>query len=208
MRIAPLLLAVTLAFPVALAAQTTPARKADLERFDVSGLPKTATTELEKEIFLLLRVHKKGDLTDATRIHMKLADYYKLIGEKAKAADCTKMAGEAWDAANGAIPNSAMSPGKPPFEPEGTFERTFTVTDEMKVIHTWQFYVDGTFSHSVTDLGKGEGPTELGWYTFKDGRMRLWQQQPSVDRTVPFELVGPEGKDGAVLDGVRMKSGS
>lgn len=206
MRIAALFACLVLALPVTATAQTA-ARKAELERFDTSGLPKTPTTELEKEIFLLLRVHKKGDLTDATRIHMKLADYYKAKGEAAKAADCTKMAGDAWDAANGAIPNSAMSPGKPPFQVEGTFEKTFTVTDELKVMHTWQFYVDGTFSHSVMMPGTGEGPTELGWYTLKEGQMRLWQQTPKVDRTVTFEFIGPEGSDGAVLDGVRMKPG-
>lgn len=207
MRIAALLVCLALLLPMAATAQATP-RRAELEKFDVSGLPATATTELEKEIFLLLRVHKKGDLTDATRIHMKLAEYYKAKGEAKKAADCTKLAGEAWDAANGAIPNSALSPGTPPFRPEGTFEKTFTVTDELKVMHTWQFYVDGTFSHSVTDLTKGEGPSELGWYSLKGGQMRLWQLQPKVDRTVPFEFIGPDGQEGAVLDGVRMRSGS
>jgi hypothetical protein len=35
--------------------------------------------------------------------------------------------------------------------------------------------------------------------------MRLWQLRPKADRTVEFELVGPEGSDGAILGGVRMK---
>ena len=32
--------------------------------------------------------------------------------------------------------------------------------------------------------------------------MRLWMAEPPMDRTVTFELLG---KNGAVLDGVRMK---
>jgi hypothetical protein len=36
--------------------------------------------------------------------------------------------------------------------------------------------------------------------------MRLWQLLPAVDRNVAFEFIGEGGRDGAILDGVKMKS--
>lgn len=180
----------------------------DVERFEVSGLPAKPSTDLERQIFLFLKVHRKGDLTDATRIHMLLAQYYKEKGDAARADDCNRLAAEAWDATNGSAPESAGSEGKPPFEPERTLRRAFAYTDDLNVVHTWEFYVDGTFSHAVNS-GSGEpGPTETGWYTRRDRQLRLWQRSPSVDRTVDFELVGPDGSEGAVMAGVRMKPGT
>jgi hypothetical protein len=208
MRPSVFILAALLALPASASAQTAK-RTRDVERFDVAGLPKTPGTELEREILLLLRVHKKGDLADATRIHAKLAEYYKQRGDSARADDCSRMATDAWDVISGAERTTAHSPGKPPFSPEGKFQGTFTYTDELKVTQTWEFFSDGTFARAVNDATHGGGgPSEVGWYTLRDGRMRLWQVRPSVDRTVTFELLGDGGKDGAVLDGVRMKPGA
>ena len=73
MRCCQILLAVALSIPMAAPAQPS-ARPANPERFDVSGLPPKASSALEQEIFTLLRYHRRGDLRDATRIHLKLAE--------------------------------------------------------------------------------------------------------------------------------------
>jgi hypothetical protein len=176
----------------------------DLERFDLSGLPAAPNSDAEHQIFTLLRTHRKGDLTDATRIHMLLAGYYRDIGDKRRAADCTRMAGEAYAASNNAAPETAGAEGTPPFSPLATFRRTLAYTDDLKVTHTWDFFVDGSFSHAVSD-GKTEGPKETGWYTREGRKLRLWQERPSVDRTVEFDLVGLDGSEGAIMAGNRMK---
>ena len=178
----------------------------DVERFEVAGLPKAPASELEKEIFLLLRVHKKGDYTDASRIHLKLAQYYKEHGEELLEDLCNQKAMEAWAAASGERPASAGSPGSPPFEPQHAFARRFRYTDDVKIEHTWEFFVDGTYSHTLATADKpdGIGPRERGWYTLAGDQMRLWQFKPRAERTVRFELLGDSGKDGAFLDGARM----
>ena len=205
MRPAILLPALVFCLNASVDAQTKKPR--DLERFDVSGLPATPSNDVERQIFLFLRVHRKGDLNDATRIHMLLAQYYKDMGDRVRADDCTRMAADAYEAGSKMAPETARSAGTPPFSPERTFRRSFVYTDELNVAHTWEFYLDGTFSHAVSNESR-EGPNEKGWYTRNRAQMRIWQLKPSVDRTVTFELLGPDGSDGAVLDGVRMKPGS
>lgn len=200
-------LVLTLALSLPVTASTQPARAArDVERFEVAGLPKAPASELEKEIFLLLRVHKKGDYTDASRIHLKLAQYYKDHGEELLEDLCNQKAMEAWAAASGERPASAGSPGSPPFEPQHAFARRFRYTDDVKIEHTWEFFVDGTYSHTLATADKpdGIGPRERGWYTLSGDQMRLWQFKPRAERTVRFELLGDSGKDGAFLDGARM----
>lgn len=206
MKIRHLVLTVALAIPVAAYGQATD-RPANPERFDTAGLPRAASSALEQEIFTLLRYHKRGDLRDATRIHLKLAEYYKEMGDKIRADDCTKMASEAWEAAEKGLRTTAGTPGTPPFEPAGAFLKTFAGTDELGVVHRWEFFDDGTFAHSVTGAAavQGESPTELGWYSVSPGQVRLWREKPGMDRTVPFELLGQDGKNGAVLDGLKMK---
>jgi hypothetical protein len=206
MRYRHILLGVALLVPAIAASQATP-RQTNPERFDVTGLPQTASSALEKEIFTLLRYHKRGDLKDATRIHLRLAEYYKEVGDKRRADDCTKMAGEAWEAAEKGIRTSAGSPGTPPFEPAGAFVKNFTATDELGVTHRWEFFDDGTFAHAITGAGSSDAapPTELGWYSVSPGQLRLWKEKPEMDRTVPFELIGQDGKNGVVLDGLKLK---
>ena len=201
-----LLVALAVVLPLALQGQAT-SRARDVERFEVSGLPATATNDLEREIFLLLRIHKKGDFTDASRIHVKLAQYYQSQGKSALADDCNRMAMRAWEAATGERPTSAGSAGSPPFEPLNTLAAVFSYSDDLRVEHTWEFFMDGTFAHSLTNdsTTTSAGPRELGWYSIAGGRLRLWQMRPRLDRTVSFELLGEGGKDGATLDGVRMK---
>lgn len=200
-RILPLLVA--MALPLAVPAQAKH-RGRDVEKFETSKLPASPTSAIEKELFEALRLHKKGDLSDATRIHAKLGQYYKERGEKELSDKCNTMAMQAWSAATGERPASAGTPFSPPFEPVGTFARSFTYTDELKVEHTWEFYEDGTFAHMVIPAGEENGPRELGFYTLDGGTMRLWQGKPKVDRRVSFQLLGEGGKDGAVLDGVKM----
>jgi hypothetical protein len=206
MRFRTFALALALVLPVSAAPQGAP-KAANLEKFDVAGLPKTGTNDAERQILQLLRYHKKGDLKDAARIHMMLAEYYKERGEKARADDCKKMAGEAWDAAESGVRTSAGSPGSPPFDPAGAFTKAFGYTDDVGITHRWEFWDDGTFAHSVTDTKAADATpiTELGWYSILDGQVRLWQQDPASDRTVPFSLQGKDGKDGAILDGSKMK---
>jgi hypothetical protein len=207
MRIRHLILAVAIAIPASITAQT-PARPSTPERFDTSGLPAKASSALEQEIFTLLKYHKRGDLRDAARIHLKLAEYYTETGDKARAGDCSKMASEAWEAAEKGVRVSASPPGTPPFEPAGGFRQNFGYTDsELGATHRWEFYDDGTFAHSLTT---SEGlaappPREVGWYTLVDGQIRLWKSEPALDRTVKFELLGDGGKGGAVMDGIRMR---
>lgn len=206
MRISWLMLALALAIPGTLGSQAAP-KPAGVEKFDVAGLPKTPTTEQEKQIFLMLQYHKRGDLKDATRIHMMLAEYYKAKGDKARAADCTRQAEEAWEASLHGLRLSAESPGTPPFEAVGVFRKAFGYTDDIGVNHKWEFFDDGTWAHSITDpkIADATPITELGWYAVADGTMRLWQSDPPTDRSVPFALQGKDGKDGAIMDGVRMK---
>lgn len=207
MRYRHLLLGVALFIPVIADSQATP-RQTNPERFDVAGLPQAASSALEKEIFMLLRYHRRGDLRDATRIHLKLAEYYKEQGDKLRADDCTKLASEAWDAAEKGIRTTAGTGGTPPFEPAGAFRRNFAYSDDaMGVSHRWEFFDDGTFAHSLTTPPgqTAPPPREVGFYTVLGGQIRLWQPHPAVDRTVTFELLGPNGQIGVVLDGVRMR---
>ncbi len=208
MQIRHILLAVALAIPVTATAQTG-ARPANPERFDVSGLPQSPSSAREKEIFTLLRYHRRGDLKDAARIHLMLAEYYKEIGDKTKASDCSKMATEAWEAAENGMRTSAGTAGEPPFELVGTFRQNFAYADaELGASHRWEFFEDGTFLHSLTTPAgqTAPPPKEVGFYTLVNGQIRLWQAAPALDRTVPFELLGAGGKDGAVLDGVKMRA--
>lgn len=208
MRCRHVLLALALVMPASVQSQNKPP-VSSVERFDVAGLPSTAASELEREIFTLIRYHRRGDLRDATRIHLKLAEYYKERGEKARAEDCTKMANEAWEAAEKGLRVSAGTPGTPPFEPVKTFRQNFAFTDEeLGTTHRWEFFDDGTFAHRLS-IPAGQvtaPPTELGWYTVLDGQIRLWQVRPALDRTVAFQLLGEGGRDGAVLDGQRMRA--
>ena len=199
-------LAVLCAAPPVAAQARKPQR--DVERFDVSGVPATPTNEREREILLLVKAHRKGDLTDATRIHMLLAGYYKQKGDAARADDCNLLAADAYNTATNSAPETAGAPGKPPFEPQATFRRTFVYTDEQRVEHTWDFYLDGTFSHTVNSADGASSPPETGWYTRDKREMRLWQMRPTTDRTVDFELRGPDGSDGAMMSGVLMKPAS
>jgi hypothetical protein len=177
----------------------------DVERFDVSGLPATPTNEREREILLLVKAHRKGDLTDATRIQMLLSGYYKQKGDATRADDCNLLAADAYNAASNRAPETAGASGKPPFEPQATFRRTFVYTDEQRVEHTWDFYLDGTFNHTVNSESGVSNPPETGWYTRHNRQMRLWQSRPNTDRTVDFELRGPDGSEGAMMGGVLLK---
>ena len=207
MRAGILLTVLVLCAAPSLGAQPKKAQR-DLERFDVSGIPTTMQSDLERQILLFVKVHRKGDLTDATRIHMMLAQYYKQHGDAARADDCTRLAGEAYNGTSAGAPETAGAPGKPPFEPQATFRQAFVYTDDVNLEHTWEFYVDGTFSHMVSGTAQRSGLTETGWYTRNGREMRLWQLKPKADRTLEFELIGPDGSEGAVLAGVRMKVGS
>ena len=204
MRAGILLSALVLCLAPSLDAQTkTPQR--NLERFDISGLPATPSNDVERQILLFVKVHRKGDLTDATRIHMMLAQYYKQRGDGARADDCNRLAADAYSGASGSAPETAGAPGAPPFEPQATFRRTFVYTDSLSVEHTWEFYLDGSFSHTVRGGSGAASPAETGWYTRQNRQMRLWQLRPNADRTVDFELFGPDGSEGAAMAGVRMQ---
>ena len=204
MRAGILLSAAFLCLAPSLGAQAKKPQR-DLEHFDVSGLPATPRSTEERQILLFVKVHRKGDMTDATRIHMMLSQYYKQHGDAVRADDCNRLAADAYNATSGAAPETAGAAGKPPFEPEATFRRTFTYTDEQRIEHTWDFYLDGTFSHAMNGESGTSGATETGWYTRHEREMRLWQSRPKLDRPVDFELLGPDGSDGAVMGGVRMK---
>lgn len=207
MRYRHLLLVALLAIPGAVTAQAT--RATGIEKFDVAGLPKAADSDLEKQIFTLIRYHKRGDLRDAARIHLLLAEFYKGKGEIARADDCTKMAGEAWEAAERGVRTSAGTTGEPPFELTGTFRQNFAYSDEsLGVTHRWEFFEDGTYAHSLTTPAgqTAPPPRELGFYAVLEGQIRIWQPRPALDRTLPFELLGEGGKNGAVLEGIRMRA--
>ena len=208
MRCRHILFALALAIPT-IAQPQAPPRVSGVERFDTAGLPVSAASALEKEIFMLIRYHRRGDLRDATRIHLKLAEYYNERGERVRADDCTKMANEAWEAAEKGLKVSAGTAGTPPFVPARTFRQNFAYADEeLGASHRWEFFDDGTYVHSLTTpAGQITAPPkELGWYTVLDGQIRLWQTQPVLDKTVAFELLGDTGKNGLVMDGLRMRA--
>jgi hypothetical protein len=205
MRAALLLLALAIAVPRTAPAQVT--AKPEVEQFNVAGLPKTPGTDKERELFALLAEYRKGDFATATRIHVMLAEYYREQGERAKFDDCLRQAAEAWAAGSAADHASAGSPGQPPFVLRGAFRLAVTHTDDLGITHTWKFFRDGTYAHSIADSARQDaGPVERGWYAVADGRMRLWQLRPATDRNVTFEFIGIDGRDGVILDGVRMKS--
>ena len=190
-------------------AQTQGVPRAGMERFDTAGLSVTSASAAEKEIFTLIRYHRRGDLKDAARIHLMLAEYYKQSGQAKRADDCSKLASEAWDAAENGVRVSAGTPGSPPFEPLGLFRRNFAYTDEeLGASHRWEFFDDGTYAHSLpTPVGQSAPPPkELGFYSVSDGQIRLWQLRPALDRTVPFQLLGDGGQNGVILDGIRMRA--
>lgn len=204
MRAGILVSALALCVASSLDAQTKKPQR-EVERFDLSGVPATPTNEREREILLLVKAHRKGDLTDATRIQMLLAQYYKQKGDAARADDCNQLAADAYNAASNSAPETAGAPGKPPFEPQATFRRTFVFTDVQRVEHTWDFYLDGTFHHAMNNEVGASSPPETGWYTRHNREMRLWQLNPQTDQTVEFELRGPDGSEGATMSGVSMK---
>jgi len=204
MRARILLSLAVLCVAPSLGAQTKKPQR-DVERFDVSGVPATPTNEREREILLLVKAHRKGDLTDATRIQMLLSQYYKQKGDASRAEDCNQLAADAYSAASNSAPETAGASGSPPFHPQATFRRTFTYTDDQRVEHTWDFYLDGSFSHAVNTLVGTASSPETGWYTRDKREMRLWQLRPNTDRTVEFELRGPDGSEGATMAGVLMK---
>lgn len=207
MRISLSLLIVGLGLALPSPATSQQPKATRVEQFDLSGLPKSATTEQEREILLLVQHHKRGDLKDATRIHMMLAQYYKRQGDKSRAANCESQAAEAWDASEKGLRLTAGSPGTPPFETLGTFKQAYGNTDDLGLSHRWEFFEDGTFAHTVADprMSDADPLMELGWYSVANGKVRLWQRDPATDRVVSFALQGRNGKDGLVLNGVPMK---
>ena len=119
------------------------------------------------------------------------------------------MATEAWEAAENGVRVSAGTPGTPPFDPVGTFRQNFAYPDpDLGATHRWEFFEDGTYLHSLTTpAGQSTPPPkELGFYTLLNGQIRLWQATPALDRTASFELSGEAGKNGAVLDGIKMRA--
>ena len=192
-----------------LVAQAQVAPRTSIERFDTAGMAADRVGAAEKEIFTLIRYHKRGDLKDAARIHLMLAEYYKQNGQAKRADDCSKMATEAWEAAENGVRVSAGTSGTPPFELKGLFRRTFAYADEeLGASHRWEFFEDGTYAHSLpTPAGQvAPPPKELGFYSVLQGQIRLWQSAPALDRTVSFELLGDGGRGGAVLEGIRMRA--
>lgn len=207
MRYRHIVLALALVVQASGQAQVAP--RAGMERFDTAGISASPVGAAEKEIFTLIRYHRRGDLKDAARIHLMLAEYYKQNGQAKRADDCSKLATEAWAAAENGVRVTAGTPGAPPFEPQGLFRRTFAYADEeLGASHRWEFFDDGTYAHSLTaPAGQlAPPPTELGFYTVSDGQIRLWQTRPALDRTVSFQLLGDGGQNGAVLDGIRMRA--
>jgi hypothetical protein len=206
MRSLFILFALAVAMPAS--AQTKAVPRSGMERFDTAGLSVSASTA-EKEIFTLIRYHRRGDLKDAARIHLMLAEYYKQSGQTQRADDCSKLASEAWEAAENGVRISAGTPGSPPFEPQGLFRRNFAYTDEeLGASHRWEFFDDGTYAHSLpAPAGQAAPPPkELGFYSVSDGQIRLWQTRPALDRTVSFQLLGDGGQNGVVFDGIRMRA--
>ena len=199
---------IALAVAIPASAQTQAVPRAGMERFDTAGLS-IAPGTAEKEIFTLIRYHRRGDLKDAARIHLMLAEYYKQNGQAKRADDCSKLASEAWEAAENGVRVSAGSPGAPPFEPQGLFRRNFAYTDEeLGASHRWEFFDDGTYAHSLpAPAGQAAPPPkELGFYSVSDGQIRLWQLRPALDRTVTFQLLGDAGQGGVMFDGIRMRA--
>ena len=207
MRSVHIAFAIALLAPLGVQAQVLPNRS--VERFDTAGLSADRVGTAEKEIFTLIRYHRRGDLKDAARIHLMLAEYYKQNGQAKRADDCSKLATEAWEAAENGVRVSAGTTGTPPFELKGLFRRNFAYADEeLGASHRWEFFDDGTYAHSLTTpAGQlAPPPTELGFYSVFDGQIRLWQTRPALDRTVPFTLLGNGGQDGAVMDGIKMRA--
>ena len=207
MRSVHIVFVLALLVPASGQAQVAP--RGGMERFDTAGLSVTGASASEKEIFTLIRYHRRGDLKDAARIHLMLAEYYKQNGQAKRADDCNKLASEAWEAAENGVRVSAGTTGTPPFEPQGVFRRNFAYTDEeLGASHRWEFFDDGTYSHSLpAPAGQAAPPPkELGFYSVFDGQIRLWQTRPALDRTVSFTLLGDGGQNGAVLDGIRMRA--
>ncbi|MFB3826454.1 MAG: hypothetical protein ACE15B_06775 [Bryobacteraceae bacterium] len=77
-------------FACALAAQRLP-----VERFDVSGLPRSPQTDTERELQRMISGHRAGDAAHAAEIQRKLAAYYRAKGDQNRARSAEALAGGA-----------------------------------------------------------------------------------------------------------------
>ena len=138
-----------------------------------------------------------------------LAEYYKEIGDKTKASDCSKMATEAWEPRKTACGFRPVRRGLPRLNRSAPSARTLRIPTR-----SWARHTAGSSSrtertqHSLTTPA-GETappPKDWGFYSVLNGQIRLWQSAPPFDRTTTFELSGDWGKNGAVLDGIKMRA--
>ena len=123
---------------------------AQVERFDVGGLPDRPTNFLEQQIFELLSSHRPGDLASAAAIQRKLGQYYQQSGDDARAAAAFRLA-----AAAAAEPVRQPEAKRAPDSPVRSALAGNYYGYEGRTLHTWDFHADGTFLHTWMISGSG-----------------------------------------------------
>ena len=200
------------------------------EKFDLSGLPSRPTNFAEQRLLDMVQHHERGNLADAAFIQRKLAQYYNEKGDTARA----RVAEQRAKAADGPSEKTpAPAPSSPNSNPTSTgrtadFTGKYWVRDENG-LQTWDFNSDGTFYHAWIAGGAGTSArsSEKGTFHLSGEYLVLNVTSgasafatPSVGgrgtlvgggaeakgevRRLKIELLGPGGRDGIVLDSVKL----
>jgi hypothetical protein len=134
--------------------------------------------------------------------------------------------------ADGAAPTPRVpaTAGGAEFRAAGAFTASFYRMTGPGTMDTWDFLSDGTFVHTWIARGAGTNArsSERGHYVVDGGYVELRPAKPTTSyatptpvghgtdvgsvtegalaaRRVPFGLLGPDGRDGAVIDGETLK---
>lgn len=219
--------------------------------FEIFLLPKQAHNFTEQQLTALVKYHKRGDLSGAATIQRKLAKYYEGNGKTHDAEICKQRA----DAAeailnakkqeqtkqfqaihnankNNSLPKQAMPTSNAEQSPQASGFSGNYYAMQNNVLHTWDFYPNGTFLHRtvVSGSGTGVGKSERGTFTISEGLIELritkstmafvtpglethgrqttqlgsGQENKDEVRRLKFQLLGSNGKQGIMLDGIEM----
>lgn len=112
----------------------------------------------------------------------------------------------------------------------GAFEGRYYYMDGTSTVHTWEFSLDGTYLYTRASRAAGTSvrTSERGTYVISGGNIELHPSKettgfatPSVGgrgtiigggteaqagiKRLKFQLIGPGGRDGIILDGKKMK---
>lgn len=148
----------------------------------------------------------------------------KSMQEEARAP---KTAAEQTGASSGAVEQKQTKQSPPP---KGAFEGRYYYMDGVSTLHTWEFSPEGAYLYTRASRGAGTSvrTSERGTYTVSGGYLELHPSATTTGYATPsaggrgslvgggteaqagmkrvkFQLLGTAGKDGIILDGIKMK---